>query len=211
MKKQKEKLKSNNAITLIALIITIIVLLILAVVSIKLIWSEGIIEHANNAVTKYSEAQTNELKQINSVTDYMIQYNPENNEKNRDELWKLIHSRIESTGDGLLTIVGISASQSSASGYLVVAEELGDNILLIYADSMNSYEMVMSDINSAEIGTGENYQDKMILGNKWYRNIDKGGSNFGEVEEISSIVKFDIPENEVTDQEVYELLLKNLN
>lgn len=62
-----KRLKSNNGITLIALIITIIVLLILAMVSIKLIWDGGIIAHAKNAVNKYEEAQRNETDQINNI------------------------------------------------------------------------------------------------------------------------------------------------
>ncbi len=57
----EQKLKSNNrGITLIALIITIIVLLILAVVAISAIKGDGIIAHAQNAKTQYSEAQDNE-------------------------------------------------------------------------------------------------------------------------------------------------------
>lgn len=63
----KEKIKTNKAITLIALIITVIILLILAVVSIKLVWDGGIITYAKIARDKYDEAQKNELEQLNEI------------------------------------------------------------------------------------------------------------------------------------------------
>lgn len=77
----KEKLENTKGITLIALVITIIVLLILAIVSIKLIWDGGIIQHSNNAVTEYKTAQTNELEQLNTVEEQMKQYGENNNSK----------------------------------------------------------------------------------------------------------------------------------
>lgn len=67
----KEKLKSNKAITLIALIITIIVLLILAMVSIKLIWDGGIITHAKTAVNLYTEAEIEEKIKL-AYSDYQM-------------------------------------------------------------------------------------------------------------------------------------------
>ncbi len=70
----KEKLKNTKGITLIALVITIIVLLILAMVSINLIMNENIIKHANNAVTAYNEAQTNELQKLNWVENQIKDY-----------------------------------------------------------------------------------------------------------------------------------------
>ena len=54
------KEKSNKGITLVALIITIIVLLILAAVAIAAIKGDGIISHAKNAKTQYTEAQKKE-------------------------------------------------------------------------------------------------------------------------------------------------------
>ena len=50
----------NKGITLVALIITIIVLLILAAVAIAAIKGDGIISHAKNAKTQYTEAQKKE-------------------------------------------------------------------------------------------------------------------------------------------------------
>lgn len=67
MKEKHKTLKSNHAITLIALIITIIILLILAMVSINLVVNEGIITKAKYAVEKYKEAEQNEIDQLNSI------------------------------------------------------------------------------------------------------------------------------------------------
>ena len=55
-----KKNKTENGITLIALIITIIVLLILAVVAIGIITGDGIIKHAQDAATQYREEQQEE-------------------------------------------------------------------------------------------------------------------------------------------------------
>ena len=49
-----KNLKSNKAITLIALIITIVLIMILAVVTIGAVNEGGLFAHANNATTKYS-------------------------------------------------------------------------------------------------------------------------------------------------------------
>lgn len=87
----KENLNNKNGITLIALIITIIVLLILAMVSIKLVWNEGMIQHANNAVNDYSKAQINELEQINATEQKMNEY--ANN--NKTNWWELTEEEKE--------------------------------------------------------------------------------------------------------------------
>lgn len=67
-------MKQQKGITLIALVITIIVLLILAIVSISLVWQDGIINHAKNGVNAYSEAQVNEQAQIDAANTAMGQY-----------------------------------------------------------------------------------------------------------------------------------------
>lgn len=72
----KEKFKTNKGITLIALIITIIVLLILAMVSIKLVWDGGIIEHSKNAVNTYTVEQEKELIKLAYSEYQMNKYNP---------------------------------------------------------------------------------------------------------------------------------------
>ena len=62
--------KSNNGITLIALVITIIVLLILAGVSIAMLTGEnGILKQANNAKNKTEEAKIQEKKDLENLED----------------------------------------------------------------------------------------------------------------------------------------------
>ena len=67
----KENLKNRKGITLIALVITIIVLLILAIVTIRIVVNQNIINHANNAVTAYNEAQQNETAQLTWAEELM--------------------------------------------------------------------------------------------------------------------------------------------
>lgn len=69
-------MKAEKGITLVALVITIIVLLILAMVSISIISQHDIINHANNAVTRYNEAQTQENSQLRQAADEMDKYKP---------------------------------------------------------------------------------------------------------------------------------------
>ena len=65
------KLKSNKAITLVALIITIIVLLILAGVSLSMVLGEnGLINKTQSSVDKYQESYVNEQNLLNKVEEY---------------------------------------------------------------------------------------------------------------------------------------------
>ncbi len=64
-------LKSNKAITLVALIITIIILLILAGVSLSMVLGEnGLINKVQSSVNKYQEKATNEQNLLNKVEEY---------------------------------------------------------------------------------------------------------------------------------------------
>ena len=65
-------LKSNKAITLVALIITIIILLILAGVSLSMVLGEnGLINKAQSSVDKYKESSENEQVFLNNVEEYI--------------------------------------------------------------------------------------------------------------------------------------------
>ena len=65
-------LKSNKAITLVALIITIIILLILAGVSLSMVLGDnGLINKAQSSVDKYQESANNEQALLNEIEDYM--------------------------------------------------------------------------------------------------------------------------------------------
>ena len=64
--------KQEKGITLIALVVTIVVLLILAGVSISLVLNNnGVISKSKDARDKYAEAQTNDEKQLNEVSDWI--------------------------------------------------------------------------------------------------------------------------------------------
>ena len=66
------KMKSNKAITLVALIITIIVLLILAGVTLNMVLGEnGLINKAQSSVDKYKESAENEQKLLNEIEEYI--------------------------------------------------------------------------------------------------------------------------------------------
>ena len=70
--KIKLKNKKERGITLIALVVTIVVLLILAGVSISLVLNNnGVIGKSKEARDQYAEAQTNEEKHFNEVTDWI--------------------------------------------------------------------------------------------------------------------------------------------
>ena len=70
--KTKFKNKQEKGITLIALVVTIVVLLILAGVSISLVLNNnGVIGKAKDARNQYAEAQTNDEKQLNEVSDWI--------------------------------------------------------------------------------------------------------------------------------------------
>ena len=69
---KKLKNKQEKEITLIVLVVTIVVLLILAGVSISLVLNNnGVISKAKDAKNQYAEAQTNEEKHFNEVTDWI--------------------------------------------------------------------------------------------------------------------------------------------
>ena len=65
-------LKSNKAITLVALIITIIILLILAGVSLSMVLGEnGLINKAQSSVDKYQYSSENEQNLLNQIEEYL--------------------------------------------------------------------------------------------------------------------------------------------
>ncbi len=78
-------LKSNKAITLVALIITIIILLILAGVSLSMILGEnGLINKAQSSVDKYQESSNNEQDFLNNIDEYITKLGSANIDKYED-------------------------------------------------------------------------------------------------------------------------------
>ena len=69
---EKQKIKSMNGITLIALVVTIVVLLILAGVSINAVFGQdGIIQKAKDSQNKMDEATQNDLDSINELNNWI--------------------------------------------------------------------------------------------------------------------------------------------
>ena len=140
MKKYDEKaIKSNSAITLIALIITIIVLLILAGVTLSMVMGEsGIFSKANNASeqTKISNAKEiirmqvleNELnkktKDANTKSDEDLQVNVET--KLTEEGYKVEEGKIK-IGDTEINIAEEIANASSGGEINKITIANGDN------------------------------------------------------------------------------------
>ena len=75
------KLKTQNAITLIALVITIIVLLILAGISIAALTNQGLFAKANEAKQKMDDATINQAKILNEYEDELKKYIPGQSEE----------------------------------------------------------------------------------------------------------------------------------
>ena len=81
-----KKIRTQNGITLVALIITIIVLLILSVVAIASVQDSGIIAHATNASTKYKEGEEKERIKL-AYSNYKIsKYKPMEKTAEQEEL-----------------------------------------------------------------------------------------------------------------------------
>ena len=97
--KMKKNLKENKGITLIALIITIIVLLILAVVTISAVNEGNIFAHANNAVTRYNVAATEENTMISNYLTEMEKYDRDLQKISGGEIDEIIGTWIMTDGD----------------------------------------------------------------------------------------------------------------
>ncbi len=90
-------LKSNKAITLVALIITIIVLLILAGVSLSMVLGEnGLINKTQSSVNKYQESYVNEQNLLNKVEEYF------------DKLEKNVSNKVEDKKEGEIELSATS-------------------------------------------------------------------------------------------------------
>lgn len=62
-------MKAEKGITLVALVITIIVLLILAMVSISIVYNQGLIKNSQDAVQTHKNAAANEQTTIDTAAD----------------------------------------------------------------------------------------------------------------------------------------------
>ena len=123
------KLKSNKAITLVALIITIIILLILAGVSLSMVLGEnGLINKAQSSVDKYQESSENEQELLNKIEKYLDGKglgqgsNTENNTGNNPKSYVGYYADVDGDGevDGIiyadLAVGGSGTWNSSSNG-----------------------------------------------------------------------------------------------
>ena len=119
---------NNKGITLIALIITIVVLLVLASVAIAAIKGDGIISHAKNAKTQYTQAQTNEQE---ILSNYELTLAPETG-----NTWKQEKTKV-TKGDTTLN-VGDTITNFTAGGktWKVLGVENG-KLLLTTTENLN--------------------------------------------------------------------------
>ena len=69
-----KKIKTNNGITLVALVITIIILLILATISIQSLTNTGLFKKAQEAKEKTQNAEENQAKTLNEYEDELNKY-----------------------------------------------------------------------------------------------------------------------------------------
>ena len=101
LKINKEKIKG---ITIVSLVVTIIVLLILAGVAINFtIGEDGIFKRAQNAAKRYENAQKNEEKELQSLSNYIDNVMNENNISEEDDDEELITNVKEAIQKGKYT------------------------------------------------------------------------------------------------------------
>ena len=87
MEKRGDKMKTNKAITLIALVITIIVMLILVVVTIRISTNGGLFDYAGKAARETNDAITDETDIANGkITIGGVTYNSIEDYINRDKI-----------------------------------------------------------------------------------------------------------------------------
>ena len=154
--------KENKGITLIALIITIIVLLILAVVTITAVNEGNIFAHANNAVTRYNVAATEENTMISNYLTEMAKYDVNNNVETSyyeagSMVFAITNSSLKmymSTGDGKFALGDTLVIKS------IIPTPTNNEIIIWYNDEMitlnswNSKLIISDDIDDAYIYNG---------------------------------------------------------
>ena len=69
-----KKIKTNNGITLVALVITIVILLILATISIQSLTNTGLFQKAQEAKEKTQNTEENQAKTLNEYEDELNKY-----------------------------------------------------------------------------------------------------------------------------------------
>ena len=194
-----EKYKSNNGITLVALVVTIVVLLILAGISINMLMGDnGIIAKAKEAKEKTEAAQANEQAILGSLSGEIDEsLNSQYNSSKGINTPKLSEGMIPVKYDGTNWIIcsqddnewynyenknwaNIMLSDgtyntSTAVGTTVADSDLGSMFVWIprYAYSIKKYKTAVSGTE----GTAQNITDVTFLVGA--TNRDKDGNQYG--------------------------------
>ena len=168
------KTRTENGITLMALIITIVVLLVLATVAISSIKNDGIISKTQDVANKFNQAQTNEQGILDQYLSYLqgeqwvTIYEGDTETVNGELLlankhlfkagktYKITVKSKEFSGE--VTTVAVLAYTSSSLEYYVLFGVNGGNA--ITASSMEEYEKLQDTIGeNATVVMGANTSD----------------------------------------------------
>ena len=186
--KLKTKFKSQNGITLIALVITIIVLLILAGVSINALLSDnGIIDRAKDAQNKMDEATQKDLEKINSSNNWLeenggIKNSTSNGGDTPTATWTQNKTTVTNgtttyeVGDSYTYNCGVS---SYTGGWKVLGAENGK--LLI---------MSTEDIGTLELSGKEGYNTGVSQLNEMCKQYGTNARSI-KVEDINRVTGYD--------------------
>ena len=162
----KENLKNKKGITLIALVITIIVLLILAIVTIRIVVNQNIINHANNAVTAYNEAQNNESEQLTWAEELMKNKggSSTSGSGNSHELFSVAGVNAVSGGQNENDrIVALNGNGSHVVMFTLQDESTAFIINVVLDDKIYMMVKDINDIEALLIGDATN-----LKANTWY-------------------------------------------
>ena len=157
-----KKNKTENGITLVALIITIIVLLILAVVAIGVVTGDGILFHAKDASTKYAEKAEEENSTLQGYAEMIKEQTGEDSSLLGEADPQMVENygkkvNFVSKGDGLQDIVWRIYYADSKNVYLISETKDGD-----YPESSFEFSEHLSDYSSgADVSSqGQNLMPK---------------------------------------------------
>ena len=125
--------KSQNGITLVALVITIIILLILAGVTLSIVFNGGIIEKSANAVDKYENSSANEKNQMEWTQNMFDKFY--HNATNR--------SAYNQEENGVDIITGFNNNDSGVVSYVVEKDD--DHAVICSGQSSLQYSINSQD------------------------------------------------------------------
>ena len=192
----KNKIKKNNGITLIALVITIIVLLILAAISIAMLTGQnGILTQAQNAKNKTEEAKLEEQNRLDEYEKKINEYANGNNqgggtagqEVSKPSTWPE-NDKITAISDGKGNIIPLPNDFNYVGGDketgLVISDVEGDDL----DNTKQGNQFVWIPVDNST----DDMFNKVFQRQEGYyeRNIDSRLSYCGEADESGTNSKF---------------------